>query len=210
MTSATSLAAVFVILVAGPDALTAQIRPDLPARLQPASRTAIVRIADSLAAERLPIAPLYDKAAEGALKGADDRRIVAAVRGLAQRLREARTLLGAASTDAELSACASALYAGVDATRIRALVEVRNDHASGRPLGVALIVLANLVADGVPPSVAAESLTALLGSGVGDDDLGAFRRNVVRDIEGGSSPVDAASALTKRALRAIEVRPRQH
>jgi hypothetical protein len=140
---------------------------------------------------------------------APDRRIVAAVRGLAQRLREARALLGPLATDAELSACVSALYAGVEATRIRDVVEVRNAHASGRPLEVSLVVLANLVADGVPASVAAESLTALLASGAGDDELGTFRRNVVRDIESGSSPVDAASASTKRTLRAIELRPRQ-
>ena len=208
MCRATAFGVCLVILAAGPRVITAQGRPDLPARLQPASRAAIGRIGDSLATERLPIAPLYDKAAEGALKGADDGRIVAAVRGLAQRLREARTLLGASATDAELSACASALYAGVDATRIRAVIEASNEHAPGRPREVALVVLANLVADGVPASVAAESLTTLLASGARDEDLGAFRRSVVRDIAGGSSPADAVSALTQRALRAIEVRPR--
>jgi hypothetical protein len=198
-----------LLVSVAPQMLSAQRGADLPARLEPASRAAIVRLADSLAAEHLPTAPVYDKAAEGALKGADDRRIVAAVRGLAQRLREARTLLGQSATDAELAACASALYAGVDATRIRAVVDARNEHASGRPLDVSLVVLANLVADGVPASVAAESLTALLASGAGDEDLGAFRRNVARDIEGGSSPVDAASALTRRTLHTLEVRPRQ-
>ena len=206
MRRAIAFAALSVTLTAGAREVIAQSRPQLPARLQPVARTAIDRLADSLAAERLPTVPLYDKAAEGALKGADDRRIVAAVRGLAQRLRESRTLLGLSATDAELSACASALYAGVDTTRIRTVVEARNAHASGRPLGVALVVLANLVADGVPASVATESLTTLLASGVGDDDLGTFRRDVARDIEGGNSPVDAASALTKRALRSIEVR----
>jgi hypothetical protein len=198
-----------LVLAAAPHVLRAQNSADLPARLQPASRAAIVRLADSLAAERLPTAPVYDKAAEGALKGADDKRIIAAVRGLAQRLRDARTLLGQSASDAELSACASALYAGVEPARIRGLVGVRNERASGRTLEVSLVVLANLVADGVPASVAAESLTALLANGAGDEDLGAFRRNVARDIESGSSPGDAASALTRRALQTIEVRPRQ-
>jgi hypothetical protein len=199
----------FLLVALGARVLEAQNRTDLPARLEPASRAAIVRLADSLAAERLPTAPVYDKAQEGALKGADDRRIVAAVRALAQRLREARALLGQSATDAELSAGASALYAGVDAARIRAVVDVRNERASGRALEVSLVVLANLVADGVPASIAAESLTALLASGAGDEDLGAFRRSVARDIEGGSSPVEAASALTRRTLLTIEARPRQ-
>ena len=203
-----TLHALLLLFTLGPRVLEAQNRADLPSRLQPASRAAIVRLADSLAAERLPTAPLYDKAQEGALKGADDKRIVAAVRALAQRLREARSLLGQSATDAELSAGASALYAGVDAARIRAVVDARDAHASGRPLAVSLVVLANLVADGVPASVAAESLTALLASGAGDEDLGAFRRSVARDIEGGSSPVDAASALTRRTLLTIEARPR--
>jgi hypothetical protein len=203
------LSAPFLVLTVASELLGAQSRGELPARMQPAARATIVRLADSLVTERLPTAPLFDKAAEGALKGADDKRIVAAVRGLAQRLREARTLLGQVATDAELSACASALYAGVDAGRIRAVVDARNEHASGRPLEVSLVVLANLVADGVPSSLAAESVTALLAGGVRDADLGAFRRNVARDIEHGSSPVDAASALTKRALQAVELRPRQ-
>ena len=83
MRRAMTLGAPFVLLIVASRVLSAQGRADLPARLQPASRAAIVRLADSLAAERLPIAPVYDKAAEGALKGADDRRIVAAVREVA-------------------------------------------------------------------------------------------------------------------------------
>ena len=208
MPRAIAVGALILLSTVAPPVLGAQSRADLPARLQPASRAAIVRLADSLATERLPIAPIYDKAAEGALKGADDRRIVAAVRGLAQRLRESRTLLGQSATDAELSACASALYAGVDAARVRAVVDARNEHASRRTLEVSFVVLANLVSDGVPASVAAESVTALIASGAGDEDLGAFRRSVARDIEGGSSPVDAASAVTRLTLRTIELRPR--
>ena len=56
-----------LLVSVAPQILSAQRGADLPARLEPASRAAIVRLADSLAAEHLPTAPVYDKAAEGAL-----------------------------------------------------------------------------------------------------------------------------------------------
>jgi hypothetical protein len=177
--------------------------------LQPAARTAIERLADSLSRESLPTAPLYDKAAEGVLKGADDTRIIAAVRGLAQRLRDARGLLGPNATEAELSAGASALHAGAAGAQIRRLVGARDERMAGRSLGLPLVVLANLIADGVPAPVAIESLTTLMGRGARDDELSAFRWSVARDIEGGKSPRDAASLMTDRLLRAIDTRAKQ-
>ena len=209
MTLVRLLVATATIVTLAPLTVAAQSRPELPARLQPASRAAIERLADSVARESLPVAPLYDKAAEGVLKGADDARIVAAVRGLAQRLREARTLLGPSATEAELAAGASALHAGVPQPMIRRIVEMRDQRASARSLGVPLVVLANLIADGVPAPVATESLTRLMQRGARDDELSAFRSGVVRDIEGGKSPGDATSAGTERLLRAIDTRARQ-
>lgn len=202
-------AATAVVLLAPPDLLPAQSRSELPPRLHPAARAAIERLADSLAHESLPTAPLFDKAAEGALKGADDARIVAAVRGLAQRLREARTLLGPNGTDAELAAGASALRAGAPPSLLRRLIETRDTRLAGRPLDVSLVVLANLVADGVPAPVALESLTALMMRGIRDEELSGFRRSVARDIEGGQAPRDAASRVTERLLHAIDARSKQ-
>jgi len=205
----TAVVAATAIGLAAARTLAAQAPATLPSRLQPAARAAIEHLADSLARESLAVEPLYDKAAEGVLKGADDARIVAAIRGLAQRLREARALLGPRASDAELSAGASALHAGAPPTLIHGLVATRDDRLPGRPLGLALVVLANLVADGVPPSVAGESLMSLLVHGVRDEELSAFRWTVARDIEGGTRPADAASRVTARLLRTAETRARQ-
>jgi hypothetical protein len=197
------------LVLAGPRVLLAQDRPVLPPRLQPATRATIERLADSLARESLPTAPLYDKAAEGVLKGADDARVIAAVRGLAQRLRDGRALLGPAATAAELSAAASALHAGAPASSIQRLVEARNERSasgSSGSLGLPLVVLANLIGDGVPAPVAIESLTALMKRGVHDEELSGFRWSVARDIKGGKSPRDAATVVTARLLHAIDSR----
>src|SRR5262245_23576091 len=85
----------------------------LPARLGAATRTAIVALADSLRVSGLPADPLYDRAAEGALKGADDARILVVVRALASRLRTSRALLGESASGEALTAAAAALGAGV-------------------------------------------------------------------------------------------------
>src|SRR5256885_16093856 len=81
---------------------------DLPPQLSAAARQAIARLGDSLRAVRLPDEPLYAKAAEGVLKGAEEARIVAVVRTLARELGEARSSLGDAADVAELVAGASA------------------------------------------------------------------------------------------------------
>jgi hypothetical protein len=198
-----------VIGAAAPRVLASQSRDELPARLQPVTRATIERLADSLAHESLPVEPLYDKAAEGVLKGADDARIVAAIRGLAQRLREARVLLGPAATDAELAAASSALHAGAAPALIRGLVTTRDDRLPGRSLGLPLVVLANLIADGVPASVASESLTTLMVHGARDDELSAFRWSVARDIQGGTTPAAAASGVMARLRRTTGTGARQ-
>ncbi len=120
-----------------------------------------------------------------------------------------RTLLGPTSTDAELTAAASALHAGAPASLIRRIVEVRGERTGDGSLGLPLVVLANLLGDGVPASVATESLFALIKRGARDDELSDFRWSVARDIKGGNSPRDAASAATEQLLHAIEARAKQ-
>jgi hypothetical protein len=189
--------------VAFPATIRAQTST-LPSSLQPATRSAIERLADSVARDSLPVQPLYDKAAEGVLKGADDARILTAVRGLADRLREARVVLGPRATDAELTAGASALHAGATQASIRELAAARD----GRALAVPLAVLANLIADGVPARVASESVTNLVRHGAHDDELTALRLSIARDIERGASPDGAVAATTRRLLQTIDGRER--
>jgi hypothetical protein len=171
----------------------------------------IERLADSLANERLPAYALRDKAAEGALKGADDARILQAVTSLALRLRESRALLGTTARDDELIAAASALYAGVPNRGIARLVDAQrrrssNGSASGSSstsLSMPLMVLAELASSRVPSELALASVDALLARGARDVDFGAFRMSVERDIRQGRSPKDAVSTGMQSALRGI-------
>lgn len=176
----------------------AQVRaPELPERLHPGTRAAIQRLADSLRAANLPWEPLYAKSAEGVLKGADDERILRAVRSLARELGEARAALGDDVSPAEIVAGASALHAGVPASDLRRLARTRSSRAGASPLAVPLTVLADLVARRVPPDVATESVEMLLSRGAPDEQFASLRAGVHRDILAGVSP---AAAARKRAM----------
>src|SRR5262245_624640 len=100
----------------------AQATTTLPARLNADTRVAIERLIDSARTAGLPVSPLADKAAEGVLKGADDQRILSAVRTLARELGEARNLLGSPRDHGLLTALASALHAGASPAELRRLV----------------------------------------------------------------------------------------
>jgi len=134
----------------------------------------------------IPTEPLVDRALEGASKGADGQRIVAAVRRLDLELRSSRDALGLQSTDAEVVAGASALRAGAQPGDLTELRKSRGEQ----PLTVAAAVLADLVAVGVPVDTAVAAVLAL-AEGVDDTEYIAFRQNVERDIALGASPVSA-------------------
>jgi hypothetical protein len=191
-------------------ALAAQIaaaqQSALPDRLGPSARASIERLADSLRTIGLPTQPLYAKAAEGVLKGADDSRIVAAIRTLARELGEARAALGDESNDAELIAGASALHAGAPPATLRRLRESGGSRRAKGALAVPLVVLADLASRGIPASVAGASLEALAARNASDDQFTALRAAIERDIEAGRSPVDAANARTRALLGSMEPR----
>jgi hypothetical protein len=172
----------------------------LPDRLEPATRTTILRLADSLRSAGLPDAPLYSKAAEGVLKGADDARILGAVRSLARELGEAREALGSEASEAEIVAGASALHAGVPATDLRRMRD-RRPRGSSKSLAVPLTVLADMITRGVPPNDAAASVNALLARRVDDAEFQALRVGIEHDISAGRAPGAAAQAWTQRVLR---------
>lgn len=174
----------------------------LPGRLEPATRVAIERVADSLRAAGLPDAPVYSKAAEGVLKRADDARILEAVRSLAHDLAVAREALDASASDAEIVAGASALHAGVEAAELRRMRE-RQPGVRGRSLAIPLTVLADLVTRGVPPNDAASSVNALLTRRVDDAEFQALRVGVEHEISAGRPPGAAAQAWTKRVLQEL-------
>lgn len=166
----------------------------LAGRVDDASRTVLAGIIDSARAAGLPTAPLVNKALEGASKGADGARIIAAVRGLAEGLGRARQALGTSSTEAELVAGAAALRAGVAATFLERL---RAEHRGGMTMPLA--VMADLVARGVPADTAARAVVALARAGAREEELVAFRQSVERDIALGA-PAGASASVRVTAV----------
>lgn len=173
-----------------PTAAHAQIER-LAGRLDEPTRAAVAAVVDSARGAGVPADPLVNKALEGASKGADGARILAAVRALAADLALSREHLGAASTEPELVAGAAALRAGAGPALLERL---RRDYP-GQSLVVPLAVVADLVARGVPADTASQSVLALMRRGQGDDELVTFRHSVERDIALGAAPGGAASVL---------------
>jgi hypothetical protein len=166
-------------------------------------RERVDRIADSAKAQRLPTEPLYSKAAEGILKGADDARILQAVTRLVQDLREARAALGPAATDAELIAAASVIHSGMDVPTLRKFFSARDDRPPGESFVMPLVVLSDLLARRVTQDVATASLSNLLEHGAKDAELTSFRRDIERDISGGQAPDAAARMRTDAAVATL-------
>jgi hypothetical protein len=166
----------------------------LAGRLDERTRATVAALADSARLLGVPAEPLVNKALEGASKGADGARIVAAVRALSSDLVRARAALGRAATDLELVAGAAALHAGAEPTTLSAL---RAEYPRA-PLAVPLAVMADLVARGVPPDTATRSVVALVRAGAREAELVAFRQGVERDIALGA-PAGAAAAVRVNA-----------
>ena len=151
------LLALSVGALIAPRAAAAQQRPTvatLDGRVSPALRARLTILTDSASSVKLPVAPLVDKALEGASKHADDARIFDAVHVVLDNLRTARIALGAAASDDELTSGVAALRAGVTPAT---LVAVRR-ALPARPLTVPLSVLGALVAEGVPPESASATM----------------------------------------------------
>ncbi len=156
-------------------------------RLDPDTRSAVAAVVDSAHGVGLPVEPIIQRALEGATKGAPGARIVAAVRRLAVDLGTARLALGTSASEPELEAAVAALRAGATP---QVLVHIRDVRRP--PLTIALAVLADLVASGVPPDSAATAVLVLAPK-ARDADLVEFRRAVERDIALGAPPGAATS-----------------
>ncbi len=166
----------------------------LDGRLDPTTRRAVLALADSARAAGLPTEPLIQKALEGESKGADGARIVAAVHALLGRLHAARAALGPGASEAELTAGAAALYAGIAPARLERLRKASH----GAPLALALVALSDLVQRGVPPDTAAVAIEALTRARSGEAEYRMRRQLVDQDIRTGAAP--AAAALERARL----------
>ena len=187
------LGALAALLVLGAGRAGAQApRPAaerLAGRLDAGTRAQVLTLVDSAGREGLPVEPLVDKALEGASKGAPGPRIVLALRTLAGELGAAREALGRTASDPEVAAAAGALHIGVSGEELAELQKARGRQ----PITVALGVLSDLVARGVPADSATAAVLTLTEASVDDDELVEFRRSVERDIALGAPPAAAAS-----------------
>jgi hypothetical protein len=162
----------------------------LDGRASPALKAQVTVIADSISHAGLPVGPLVDKTLEGISKGADDRRIMIAVRGVATDLGTVRHALGPAS-DEELAAGVAALRAGSSSAGLAQL----RQSLPGRPLVVPLSVLASLMVQGAP---APSAIVAVVSNARqrNDSDLLAYGRGVSRDIASGVAPLTAITTAS--------------
>jgi hypothetical protein len=151
----------------------------------------------------VPAEPLYLKAAEGVLKGADDDRVATVVARMLAELREARRGLGERATSAELIAGASVVHAGLDVATLRRVRAARSNVPGENALVMPLVVLADLVARRVTPAIATESVIALAARGAPDAEFAGLRTIVESEIRRGQSPDAAARARTAVILRAM-------
>lgn len=204
MTRVRFLAVIAGAVVTMPFAVPAQsASPAGAPQLTPSLKAAVERIADSARTLGLPTDPLFAKAAEGTLKGADEQRVMIAVRRLARELSDAKAALGDGATGAELEAGASALHAGVAPDLVARLGRVAKDRATPGRLVMPLVTLADMVARNVSARAAVASIETLINRGAGDAQLAGLRSDVERDIAAGERPdvaVERRSASIARRL----------
>jgi hypothetical protein len=188
--SVARVAAASLLLAAG--TLQAQ-DARLTARLDADLAQAVSRVVDSAKTAGLPSEPLIGVALEGAGRRATADQILAAVRWFADALGQAKAALGTVARDDEIVSGAGVVVAGVAPAVLR-------DYRSARPelsLTVPLVVLADLIARGVPADSAAAALGAALHAGVRDAQLADFRRKVEHDILRGARPSAAMTMHLK-------------
>lgn len=182
---------VAALMLVAPAAFAQDAR--LSARLDRPTLIAVNALVDSAREAKLPTAPLVDKALEGAAKGSDGQKIVAAVRQLSVQMGSAKRVLGSNAGADEIKAAVTALAAGVsehDLALIRAA-------SRKRPVTMPLAVLTDLIGREVPVATATGLVIQMARSGVRDQDLSLFQRNVRADIDHGADPTAAATTRAR-------------
>ena len=185
------------LVVSGPIVTASNAQGSLDARLatrlDKPTLVAVNAIVDSARLAKLPTAPLVDKALEGAAKGSDGQKIVAAVHQLSLRMGSAKRVLQTNASADEIKAAAGALDAGVSVHDL-ALVSA----ASGkRPVTMPLTVVVDLIERKVPVATATNLVVQLARSGVRDSELALFQRNVHADVDRGADPTVAATTRAR-------------
>jgi hypothetical protein len=183
------------LIVVRAQAQQVQLPPDLP------EATAVVLRAqiDSAREAGLPTQPLVLKALEGLSKAATHDQILAAVKALRERLRIAASVFGTDQSEQVLEAAAAAVYAGIDVATLREMALGTRPDA----IGMALVVLGDLVRRGVPESDAKHAVISLGAAGADARALSDFRRSVDDDIRTGLAPGRAAELRLRGVLARV-------
>ena len=188
------LAVVVWLIMAG--AASAQHPPRLTDAFDGPALAALEREVQAAAAVGLPTEPLVLKALEGWSKGAADAPILNAVRALRHRLAAADSALDHRWDEDVLAAAAAALYLGVDRHTLTTLH--RRTHPEA--LGMAYVVVGDLVRRGVPVAQAARAVVSLGAAGADAEAFSEFRRKVYDDIKTGARPDRATDVRLRGAL----------
>jgi hypothetical protein len=163
-----------------------------------AATAELSKIIDGARANGLPVRPIIAKVNYGILMKAATPRIIAAARGTAARLEEARNALAPHPTDSDVAAGESALSSKVST---KSLQDIRK--ASGnRPVAVPLGVLTQLVANEVDESKATKIVVDLIHRSVTTDQLIALGNGVKSDVEAGTKP-NLSAELRLNGLTAV-------
>ncbi len=138
----------------------------------------------------MPTGPLIAKALEGAAKGVPGDRVVAALSNYAERLGQARRVVGGDRDVTTVVAGADAMRRGVPAETVGSLVAQHEGD-----LAVPLLVLGDLMVEGVPVEHAYGVVEEALSKGHGPDELLAIPGAVRRMMREGQSASDAARTV---------------
>ena len=172
----TRLLTLLALLALAASSVEAQDRR-LDTKFSAETRTALQAILDSARGTGIPTEPIVQLALQGASRGnIPPMRIVTAARGLAERMRVARTALGATATESELVAGASALFSGVEPATLE---EIRRNRAQGEA-AVPLIVLTDIIERGVARDTAAQVIISLGDARLSDAEYQSLRHSILQ------------------------------
>ena len=153
----------------------------------------------------VPVAPLYDKALEGAAKRVPAARVMPALREYSGRMQRAQGLLGGTREAAWVVAGADALRRGVGAD---ALTSIGQEAGARTPM--ALVVMGDLVEAGVPAGRAMEVMQEALVRTTGEDGLLEVPTALRRLVREGAHAPDAAGQMLRAMRDGVSLRRVRH
>ncbi len=191
-----------VLAVGSANALLGQ---DRVARIReaysPDAAAQIEAVVEAAGRNGVPVAPLYDKALEGAAKRVPAARVMPALREYSGRMERAQGLLSGTREVAWLVAGADALRRGVAAD---ALTSIGRDAGARTPM--ALVVMGDLVEDGVPAGRALEVMREALVRTTGDEGLLDVHMALRRLVRDGALAPDAAGEMLQAMRNDVPLR----